>query len=96
MSEAHAYTSSACVHRTHESCERFCKFCEEPCRCRCHTARKFKKGQRVRAHTGLRLGDTGRIVGFERVSANGVNIWTVDYDNIRVCNTREDFLEKIK
>lgn len=33
----HDYLSTACFHELHEACRKRCKFCENPCRCPCHT-----------------------------------------------------------
>lgn len=30
------YTSTACLHHFHAECRKFCKFCQERCRCECH------------------------------------------------------------
>ena len=38
----HAYRSTACLHNWHEACRKYCKWCEEPCRCDCHQPKRAK------------------------------------------------------
>jgi hypothetical protein len=32
----HAYLSTACHHELHDRCRKLCKFCDNPCVCKCH------------------------------------------------------------
>ncbi len=37
--KVHVYISTACHHVKHTSCREWCKWCKEPCVCKCHAVK---------------------------------------------------------
>jgi hypothetical protein len=40
----HKYLATACRHGLHDQCRKTCKFCMEPCRCKCHKVERGHQG----------------------------------------------------